>query len=108
VTSESLNRRGTRAGPPAPVPTPADPRESAGENVPPSVSLCAGDGQAEQEESLVADARCGLTPSQMVDRKLAGLLGTGGLAPAAGAAGQQEARRTSGAREGAGPALATC
>ncbi len=32
-----------------------------------------------QEETLVADARAGLTPSQMVERKLRGLLRGGPL-----------------------------
>ncbi len=33
-------------------------------------------GSSAQEEHLVTDARAGLTPSQMVERKLAGLLKT--------------------------------
>jgi hypothetical protein len=60
---------------------------------------------ADQEEVLVADVRFHLTPSQMVDHKLAVLLlGAGCLATRARVALGQHVRRMAGSREGTGPA----
>lgn len=72
-----------------------------------SVRLPADEGRAEQEESLVTDLRSGLTPSQMVDAKLAVLLGAT-QRPVGGAARGQQVRRTSGSREGTGPDHDAC
>jgi hypothetical protein len=95
--------RGTIGTGPEPA-TVSLPRENAGKNLcltPPR--RCVGEeDEPEQEESLVADARSGLTPPQMVNEKLAALLGA--ASGAEDASGDLDVRRTSGSREGAGPA----
>jgi len=61
---------------------------------------------ADQEEVLVADIRFGLTPSQMVDHKLAVLLGACRLGLCARAVGTQHVRRMVGIAGGRRTALA--
>jgi hypothetical protein len=87
--------------------TPGEPHpEAAGLVVSPLANgLSAGRHPPEgtdQEEVLVADVRFGLTPSQMVDHKLAALLGAGHLACARAALGRY-VRQMAGSREGAAP-----
>ena len=112
VATKIGSHRRVRSRLPGSATIPLVPQEDAGATLCPTperpgagphVAKAPAAGTHEQEETLVTDARSGLTPSQMVDRKLALLLGLHCLTTAAEAAGVKHGRRTSGSREGAGP-----